>query len=838
MVDKPPYDEDPTLLVVGSADPMIDGLCQAVRRHRTSVEQCEKEHAVSAALAAAPDLILAVGDAIADDGAEILRKLSAHPGVAVIPVALLLEEPGLDVRLTAFRHGAVAVVPKSASLDHMARQISKLAASSPDFPGEVEGEIGEATVDELVDILGKELRAGILSVSHDRNPASESARGARFVLKSGRSVEHAIRDFVRRIRPLLSEAKPLRFHFDEALSSRLAILDDEATRDDFSVLRDRRILVLESNPADADAIAQGLRYHGAQVVVAGEGDGGLDRARQLDPEVVLIERSGVESWGYATLRRIRTDPRLRWASVLVLDREELWTRAGALQIDRLAGAVGPLVRIDQEIRGRAKHEQEIDIRLDAVGPTRLLRALAAPGHTFHVTVRHPRAIVEVDLAAGMIAGAEAVRMDDASARLTGSTALAALCALGSGRVTARRQEHPTSANLLVPIDEAFARAAREKPPIQPSIPPPAHLPQTTASRRPSSMPPHPAVPDDLVRELKSLVTELRATLPPSLSQPPTPSVPAPQLPGEPGVPGELGAALAAPPPPGPLRTEIIPPVETEEPALVLEPWATPKFELRSPRSKRRVVAICGAVFAMLCVVGIVAALDKPSDIQVTTPLAKARAKRSKPTLHAANNDSDTRERAAREPPAPTLPTAAPQDTAVNDSEANDSILLDGTSETTGDVPIEMEEHELIDNATSPDALPTDLSPSDARSPDNEHGPIDATLRYLRLGNYMRAHKKYALAESYYLKVIARNPQSGRALAGLARTHLARGHSREAVRWARKLIRARPRNSANYVLLGDAFARGGKREAARKVWLKARKLNPQSSAVRKRLAAQR
>jgi CheY-like chemotaxis protein len=467
---------------------MRAALEEALARYAAFAEAADADSPVAAVLAAAPDLVVLVGDA-ARAHATILPKLAANALTATIPVALLSPE-GLDVRLSAARFG-VTLVPRTASADEMARQISLLARE--ERPAQSGGAVGEGTLDELLDILRRELQGGILSVSQ------EGGRSARFVLRPGRNVETAIRDFVKRIKPLVKESKPLHYELDDPGTGKLAVLDDDSDDGDRAILVGRRVLLVEDDAATADALAQELRAQGATVAVATSVGGGLERARSLDPEVVLVDEAALDGEGYAVLRTIRRDLGLRWASILVARLRDLLPAESAPRMDRLAGSLAPLLASDREIAELASKGQRFEARLESCGPSRLLRALAKSGRTLHVVVRHPRVVVELDVAEGLVAGADATPMGDAARRASGTTAVAALLAIGSGRVTVEPREAPSSANLLMPVADVFFAAVKETPPIRPSLPP-----ITSTTPRPESSMPPPALLGELRRVLDKL----------------------------------------------------------------------------------------------------------------------------------------------------------------------------------------------------------------------------------------------------------------------------------------------------------------------------------------------
>lgn len=264
---------------------MRAGLEEALARHATFAEAADAASPVAAVMAAAPDLVVLVGDAVRDHEA-ILKKLAGNALTSVVPV-VLLTPGGLDVQLSAARRG-VAVVRRTASVDEMAGRIAQLARELPERPAKTGGSVEEATLGELLEIVQRELQGGILSVTQEGGEGS-----ARFVLKPGRNVDAAIRDFVRRIKPLLQQEKPLHYELDDPGTGKLAVLD-EGDVGDRGVFKGRRVLLVEDDAAAADALAQELRAHGATVAVCTSAGGGLERARTLDPEVVLIDEAALD----------------------------------------------------------------------------------------------------------------------------------------------------------------------------------------------------------------------------------------------------------------------------------------------------------------------------------------------------------------------------------------------------------------------------------------------------------------------------------------------------------------------------------------------------------------
>lgn len=540
-----------TVVLLGDGEPMAEALRAALKHRRIDATLAGKRDAIEATKKAAPDLVVLVGDAAAGDGAEMLAKLAGDPATAVFPVALLSDDPSLDHRFRAFRTGAVAIVERTASVDAMATRITEIATEVPERSGHAAGEMGEATLEELVAVITKELRTGVLTVGGGGGGDQEAVR---LVLGAGKPVAQAVAEFVERLKPLVAKAEPLHYEFHEEMGSRIGILaaDEDTARGDAAVLKDLRVVIVQADATRADALAQELRVAGALVAVTDGTETGLDRARSMDPEIVVLDdTAGLEGSGYSVVRALRRDPRLRWASLLIAESAELWPQDGRPpDVSRFAARVAPLVQHDVALRERATAGEPFDTRLELTGPSRMIRSLTRVDATQHVTVSSPKASLEIDIANGLVVGATGKRLGREPADLEGTTALAALLALGSARVHVGRRAHPSTANIMLPVDEAVDAAAREVPPIKPSIPPPTILPDK--GKRPVPPPPPAALrKGPTAKEREAMPTPAVAGTRP-IGKPPVPAIPA-----KPPAPSPA-AAVRPPPPAGPMAEPAAP----------------------------------------------------------------------------------------------------------------------------------------------------------------------------------------------------------------------------------------------------------------------------------------
>ena len=73
----------------------------------------------------------------------------------------------------------------------------------------------------------------------------------------------------------------------------------------------RRILVIEDNLDAAESLQLALELEGHEVAVAHDGPHGIERARELTPDVVLCDIGLPDMDGYAVAKVLRSEPGLR-----------------------------------------------------------------------------------------------------------------------------------------------------------------------------------------------------------------------------------------------------------------------------------------------------------------------------------------------------------------------------------------------------------------------------------------------------------------------------------------------------------------------------------------------
>lgn len=461
---------EPTVLLVGAGERFTPAFQAALARHHVQVEIAELHAVVDAVIVTAPDLVLLMGEAAKDGGAPVLQKLAGLSQNFTVPVVVLSDDAELEDKLRAFRHGAAAVLPRSASVDATAEQVAKLAREIPEQGSDAQGAVGDATLDEFIGVLTKELREGIAS---SLGSGGGDPHELKLTLGRGRPLTEFLDTFVRRVRRHVVRAEPLRYELGgaertDALGPVRASAEAAA-----AAVAGLRIVLADDDTPRSDAVAQELRKRGVTVVVTdlAPSPTRFQTLRQADPAVFVIGEDHAHGAGYDLLRRLRRDSRLRWASLLVVRWGEIWSEErGAPTLARLESTLAGLVEPERALLARAEARVAFDTRLETTGPARCLRVLEKSPRPLRVRVENPRVELTLDLSDGLVVGAEGRTLGLEPKQLSGVNALAALLVLGSGRVRVEPVDQPAIANVMTPVETALTMADAETPPISPSIP--------------------------------------------------------------------------------------------------------------------------------------------------------------------------------------------------------------------------------------------------------------------------------------------------------------------------------------------------------------------------------
>jgi len=80
----------------------------------------------------------------------------------------------------------------------------------------------------------------------------------------------------------------------------------------------KRVLIIEDDAQQAEALQEVLQLTGSTIEVALTGSAGVEKARRLRPDVIVCDIRLPDIDGFEVARRIRADPEMRGVHLLAL----------------------------------------------------------------------------------------------------------------------------------------------------------------------------------------------------------------------------------------------------------------------------------------------------------------------------------------------------------------------------------------------------------------------------------------------------------------------------------------------------------------------------------------
>jgi CheY-like chemotaxis protein/predicted negative regulator of RcsB-dependent stress response len=884
----------PTVLMVGQGEPMQTALGEALRRHGISVAGCATAELEQAVRVYAPDLVVLIGDAAVRGGASVVRRMAANRATDVLPVAVVSNDAVLKHEGQDFRTGAVAIVPRGAGADTIARRLAELAEEVPERTGLVTGVLTESNLQDVVDLVSNDMKTGILSI---RSPQG-ALEGMPVVVETERASAHNTELILDRLREAMDESESLEYEFHETSGGRLSTLPMAMEPEDIDLtgLQGARVVILDSDEFRAEKLAQVLSARGVQIAAADFSTAVIPRIREVDPQVVVLDSVAVGGQGIEFVRAMRRDPQLRWASMLVVRWEDFWRTSASdagPDLAQLASRILPMIDQDAEMARRVEEEVDFDTRLELIGPGRLVRALGSMPGVRHLSIVGHKRNIEIDIADNSIVGAYATLREGATQNIQGMRALLALWGLNSGRVSVREQDLPSVANIMMPIDEAlgvvshelgFADGARgievnaeTMPPVEPEVeeyatmPPGANPPPELEQARTMAPP-----------RFEHLQAAVGGPPPQAFSEVEGPTNKVPQMLGRletrrKAVPASRGLqehhgdtdhidhAVARAPKSTQLGLapvfEVLPdegqdgeempravrkPTPPPPPPASRKPGPTPMFQedehfepelarmLEGPATLLAPAPTSHGMPAWIHVLLLVTVLAGLGVFGWQLWL------RSSPDTVASlkagfGNNSEAEG------------TKGPITGPVNGLEAEPAATPVEAAEPIADEPVAVQAKAETKPAakpaeTEPAAKPVDTEAA-AKKPDplavpthnlpRDPGKASDVLVHRALPMIRRGELR--LAEATLDRAWELDPRNPQAMAGYAQLYIAKKEGDRAAKWAKKAVRKRSRRAEYHILYGDALELQSDTDAARKAWRKALSLDPGNRAARARLA---
>jgi len=87
---------------------------------------------------------------------------------------------------------------------------------------------------------------------------------------------------------------------------------------DWGKITEWQVLLVDDEPDNIEVVAESLEYYGMSVRTAENGQVGLDLLKDWLPDLIMLDLSMPVMDGWATLRRLKSDPRTQAIPVLAL----------------------------------------------------------------------------------------------------------------------------------------------------------------------------------------------------------------------------------------------------------------------------------------------------------------------------------------------------------------------------------------------------------------------------------------------------------------------------------------------------------------------------------------
>lgn len=463
-----------SLLVVGGgylADALMDE--NAVRARVFECERTERpQTALQLARALAPDVMIV--DVDASDAAGLVESLLDDPLTEPVPIVVVGSfHPGDDSRFVAL--GVAKALSKPVPPETLRRAVDEILDTREGRTMRLT--LGEPTLEQLADKLAEELRRGLVE-SVDR-----AGRSCRVPLGEGTEVLGALWGAIARVQEIVAHKTggAVRFGGDapEGAIALAPWMHHDAAQGDRAMsrvrggagdvrLQGRRVVVADDDPGVTWFISDLLRTAGCEVHEALDGATALERAFQVQPELVVSDVLMPGMDGFALCRALRRDVALRDTPVILLSwKEDLLQRvrelgaSAAAYMRKESDTRAILARVREVLRPRARIEArlrgdgEVRGRLDGITPRLLLELVGVVRHDARVVVRDASYLYEIEIRDG--APRSATRTSTDGRFLRGERALASLLGVGAGRFVVAPSVAPVHGELSGTLFDLLAR---------------------------------------------------------------------------------------------------------------------------------------------------------------------------------------------------------------------------------------------------------------------------------------------------------------------------------------------------------------------------------------------
>lgn len=435
-----------TVLVVGSPS-LSAALTENTELDLECVSADSADTAADRALFVDPDV--SVVDCDTPYAKDLLRRFHGEPSLAAIPLIAVATLEGANAAAAWVALGATSVVGKPVTPTALQNALIKEVEHSR-MQGAA-GPVGEATLEEVAERLGAELRRGLVDA------ATPQARSTRVAFGEGAELLAAVWGAVARVRQVVERESKGAVRFDptgpEGAFPVVAWTEDRSAAErgagrsaEPTSLEGRTVLIVDDDPAVVWFLSGALKAVGARVLEAHDGTKALEIVQREWPDLVVsdVVMPGID--GISLCREIKRDAGVRDVPVILLSwKEDLLQRVRELGADadgylrKEAPASTVMERVREALRPRARVEDrmrashEVSGRLDGLSPRLILELAARVQKNARVTLRDPAFVYEVQIRQGAIRSITRTGKDGNFER--GTVLVAPLLGVNSGRFT-------------------------------------------------------------------------------------------------------------------------------------------------------------------------------------------------------------------------------------------------------------------------------------------------------------------------------------------------------------------------------------------------------------------
>ncbi len=166
-------------------------------------------------------------------------------------------------------------------------------------------------------------------------------------------------------------------------------------------IKEMRILIVDDDPNQRDALADALRNCGAEVYVGDQTLGGYEQAIRTKPDVVISDLTSPGERGWWLVERLRRHPLLRWTPILLL---RWWDTQAGIRLDRVLERLEELFAPFLVIEERVAAGKSLSDRVEMNGVPMLLRFFTRRKLTGLFTVNDTWSVFEVHIRQGLQQG--------------------------------------------------------------------------------------------------------------------------------------------------------------------------------------------------------------------------------------------------------------------------------------------------------------------------------------------------------------------------------------------------------------------------------------------------